>query len=234
MRRRLQVLSQVGARGDRPVDHVRSNGYAFQIEMSFRAWKRGFRIAEIPIVFVDRTGGHEQDVEAHRPRGRLDGLAPALVGDSRHHLTRSTRRESEDAAVGPHLLQDERVGQRLRHGRAIDEPPDELAEPEVRPALCARGTGVGADGIVFLAAVGPADFRMIYLNSDGSRADLCGNATLCSTRLASELGIMPKGEFRIETDAGVLGARIRTDGPEVDLQPVTEVRPSLPFRLREG
>ena len=39
------------------LSHVRSNGYAFQIEMSFRAWKRGFRIAEIPIVFVDRTEG---------------------------------------------------------------------------------------------------------------------------------------------------------------------------------
>jgi dolichol-phosphate mannosyltransferase len=39
------------------LDDVRSNGYAFQIEMSFRAWKRNFRIAEIPIVFVDRTEG---------------------------------------------------------------------------------------------------------------------------------------------------------------------------------
>jgi dolichol-phosphate mannosyltransferase len=39
------------------LDRVRSNGYAFQIEMSFRAWKRNFRIAEIPIVFVDRTEG---------------------------------------------------------------------------------------------------------------------------------------------------------------------------------
>lgn len=36
---------------------VRSNGYAFQIEMSFRAWKKNFRIVEIPIVFVDRTEG---------------------------------------------------------------------------------------------------------------------------------------------------------------------------------
>jgi dolichol-phosphate mannosyltransferase len=36
---------------------VRSNGYAFQIEMTFRAWKKGFRIREIPIVFVDRTEG---------------------------------------------------------------------------------------------------------------------------------------------------------------------------------
>ena len=39
------------------LDDVRSNGYAFQIEMSFRAWKRNFRIVEIPIVFVDRTEG---------------------------------------------------------------------------------------------------------------------------------------------------------------------------------
>ncbi len=36
---------------------VRSNGYAFQIEMTFRAWKKGFRIKEIPIVFIDRTEG---------------------------------------------------------------------------------------------------------------------------------------------------------------------------------
>lgn len=43
-----------------PLDRVRSNGYAFQIEMSFRAWKRGFRIVEIPIVFVDRTEGQSK------------------------------------------------------------------------------------------------------------------------------------------------------------------------------
>jgi dolichol-phosphate mannosyltransferase len=36
---------------------VRSNGYAFQIEMNFRAWKRGFRIVQIPITFVDRSEG---------------------------------------------------------------------------------------------------------------------------------------------------------------------------------
>jgi dolichol-phosphate mannosyltransferase len=39
---------------------VRSNGYAFQIEMSYRAWKRGFRIVEIPIVFTDRTEGESK------------------------------------------------------------------------------------------------------------------------------------------------------------------------------
>jgi dolichol-phosphate mannosyltransferase len=41
-------------------DRVRSNGYSFQIEMSFRAWKRGFRLVEIPIVFTDRVEGQSK------------------------------------------------------------------------------------------------------------------------------------------------------------------------------
>jgi len=39
---------------------VRSNGYAFQIEMSVRAWRKGFTLKEIPIVFVDRTEGQSK------------------------------------------------------------------------------------------------------------------------------------------------------------------------------
>jgi dolichol-phosphate mannosyltransferase len=39
------------------LNYVKSNGYAFQIEMSYRVWKRGFRLVEIPIIFVDRTEG---------------------------------------------------------------------------------------------------------------------------------------------------------------------------------
>ncbi len=39
------------------LDRVKTEGYGFQIEMSFRCWKRGFRIKEIPIVFVDRRAG---------------------------------------------------------------------------------------------------------------------------------------------------------------------------------
>ena len=42
------------------LNDVTSNGYAFQIEMSFRAWRKGFRIVEIPIVFVDRTEGESK------------------------------------------------------------------------------------------------------------------------------------------------------------------------------
>ena len=39
---------------------VRSNGYAFQIEMTYRAWRRGSRIKEIPIIFMDRTVGESK------------------------------------------------------------------------------------------------------------------------------------------------------------------------------
>ena len=39
------------------LDEIKSNGYAFQIEMTFKAWKKGFKIKEIPIIFVDRVKG---------------------------------------------------------------------------------------------------------------------------------------------------------------------------------
>ena len=39
------------------LDAIRSNGYVFQIEVSMRAWEKGFRIKEIPIVFTDRQQG---------------------------------------------------------------------------------------------------------------------------------------------------------------------------------
>ena len=51
---RRQVLEAIN------LDEVKSTGYAFQIEMSMRAWKMGFRIREIPIIFYDRVAGHSK------------------------------------------------------------------------------------------------------------------------------------------------------------------------------
>ncbi len=51
---RRQVLESIA------LDRVKSNGYSFQIEMSFLAWKKGFRIREIPIVFTDRVEGQSK------------------------------------------------------------------------------------------------------------------------------------------------------------------------------
>lgn len=117
---------------------------------------------------------------------------------------------------------------------ARHEPPGPLASPDVIGAICSRGTGIGADGICFVEDSDRGDIRLVYLNADGSRADLCGNATLCTARLARELGIVGVGEFGIETDVGVLGARFRGDTPEIDLQPVAELRPEAGIPLDHG
>ena len=99
-----------------------------------------------------------------------------------------------------------------------------LENVETIRALSARGTGVGADGVVFLERAGTGDVRMRYYNSDGTEAALCGNASLCSTRLAVELGLAQAGGFVLHTAAGSLKARIKDGLPEVDLEAVDEVR----------
>ncbi|MEJ5261988.1 MAG: polyprenol monophosphomannose synthase [Ignavibacterium sp.] len=48
---RIDVLKAID------LDRIKSNGYSFQIEMTFKAYKKGFRIKEIPIVFLDRVKG---------------------------------------------------------------------------------------------------------------------------------------------------------------------------------
>jgi len=76
--------------------------------------------------------------------------------------------------------------------------------PQDIQAVCARGTGVGADGLVFLSpGAEPGAVRMTYFNSDGSRAAMCGNAALCSSSLAGRLGMAPVTGMCLETDAGV-------------------------------
>jgi diaminopimelate epimerase len=89
-------------------------------------------------------------------------------------------------------------------------------------AVCARGAGVGADGLVVLDAPGVDRVRIAYYNSDGSRAALCGNATLCSASLAVHLGAAALDRpFVIETDAGALRAAVtREHGPEFNLEPL--------------
>ncbi len=94
--------------------------------------------------------------------------------------------------------------------------------PEDMQAVCARGTGIGADGIVF---VGPGSHagaaRMIYYNADGSHAAMCGNAALCSTTLAAHLGVGTPDGMDLETDAGTYQSRaVEAARAELHLAPV--------------
>lgn len=55
--------------------------------------------------------------------------------------------------------------------------------------LCHRQFGVGADGLIIVSPIEGFDFEMIYYNSDGSPANMCGNGARCATAFASMLGI---------------------------------------------
>ena len=87
-----------------------------------------------------------------------------------------------------------------------------IHQPEAWPreriaAACDRRQGIGGDGLVMIAPQGAGAVRMIYYNSDGGRASMCGNAALCSTRLACRLGFADPTGLRLVTDAGTYDAR---------------------------
>lgn len=113
--------------------------------------------------------------------------------------------------------------------------PDDWTPADIQ-ATCARGTGVGADGLVFVTpGSGPGAVRMIYFNSDGSRAAMCGNAALCSTTLAAHLSLGAGDGMDLETDAGTY--RSRTAGPdraELHLAPVEAPTEVPGLRLGPG
>ncbi len=75
--------------------------------------------------------------------------------------------------------------------------------------LCARNTGVGADGIEFFAWTGSKSGRVRLHNADGSIAEISGNGTRCvAAWMSSMIGAKAGDELRIETDAGLRICRI--------------------------
>ena len=75
---------------------------------------------------------------------------------------------------------------------------------ELTRRLCARNTGVGADGVEFFAWTGPQAGRIRLHNADGSIAEISGNGTRCvAAWMAATLDAQPGAELEIETDAGL-------------------------------
>jgi diaminopimelate epimerase len=75
--------------------------------------------------------------------------------------------------------------------------------------LCARNTGIGADGIEFFSWIGPRSGRIRLHNADGSVAEISGNGTRCvAAWMALERGLEPGDEVEIATDAGLRVCRV--------------------------
>jgi len=79
---------------------------------------------------------------------------------------------------------------------------------ELAKKLCHRQNGVGADGMVVVLPHKEYDFEWEFYNSDGSLANMCGNASRAVAHFAHEKGISKDGVAEFLTGAGVIRATI--------------------------
>ena len=84
--------------------------------------------------------------------------------------------------------------------------------PELARKACDRHFGVGADGILVPAHSEDADLEMVYLNSDGSSSEMCGNGLRCLARYAKDRGMVEGEAMTIITGAGVKKVLLFDDG----------------------
>jgi diaminopimelate epimerase len=80
--------------------------------------------------------------------------------------------------------------------------------------ICDRHFGIGADGLVLILPSEHADFQMRIFNSDGSEAEMCGNATRCVARYVYENGLTDKLKITLETKAGLIKPELILQGQE--------------------
>lgn len=110
-------------------------------------------------------------------------------------------------------------------------PPEGFARADLVRRLCARGMGVGADGVLLIElAHGDADFRMRYYNSDGGEAETCGNGARCIARFAEALGIV-QGSATFETQAGLYRAEIGPEAVRVSMGAVKGLKLDIPVEV---
>lgn len=76
-------------------------------------------------------------------------------------------------------------------------------KPEVSQKLSDRHFGIGSDGIIFVNPSENADFEMEMYNSDGSRAEMCGNGVRCVGKFVYDFGLTDKTEITVETLGGI-------------------------------
>jgi diaminopimelate epimerase len=74
---------------------------------------------------------------------------------------------------------------------------------EVASFVSNRHFGIGSDGLVLILPSEIADFRMRMFNSDGSEAEMCGNAIRCVGKFVYDKGLTDKSVLKIETLAGI-------------------------------
>ena len=107
-------------------------------------------------------------------------------------------------------------------------PPREMVRLATR--ACRRGLSVGADGLVYIVEDEELDFGWRFFNSDGSEAEMCGNAARCVARLARMDGIAGSSMV-FRTIAGAISATVEGSNVKVQLTRPTGFEANFPLVL---
>ena len=99
--------------------------------------------------------------------------------------------------------------------------------------VCRRKLSVGADGLILIENSDKFDFQWQFYNSDGSRAEMCGNGARCAARFAHELGIAGE-QMVFNTDAGPIEAQMHGQQVKIKMTPPSEYRLKYALELGAG
>jgi diaminopimelate epimerase len=99
--------------------------------------------------------------------------------------------------------------------------------------ICRRKMSVGADGFILIEPSDKADFKWRFFNSDGSKAEMCGNGARCAARFAYVNGIAGES-LSFETEAGVISGQVKDDRAKVKMPDPVELRLEYDLELKSG
>ena len=82
--------------------------------------------------------------------------------------------------------------------------------------VCNRRFSVGADGLLIVKNSSIADVEMVYYNSDGSRAQMCGNGLRCFAKFVYDNNIVKKEEFSVDTLDGIKKVKLNINDEKIE------------------
>jgi diaminopimelate epimerase len=114
-----------------------------------------------------------------------------------------------------------------------DNIVDEINLRDFITKVCRRQMAVGADGLILVENSETADFKWRFFNSDGGRAEMCGNGARCAARFAY-LNQITGAEMSFETDAGIVSAHVLGERVKIKMPKPSDIKTDLTIELDDG
>ncbi len=110
---------------------------------------------------------------------------------------------------------------------------DENNLPDFIANVCRRKMSVGANGLILVENSETVDFKWQFFNSDGSRAEMCGNGARCVARFAY-INRIAGTDMAFETDAGIISAKVINDRVKIKMTDPEGLETDYKIELEKG